>query len=375
MRVLLVCGTYTNGIKIVSKDFVHHQAIELKKRGIDIAILSLDMRSIRRKRKLGINEYVIDGIPIYVAAFPCGPVKGMLEFVSQKMAAIAYKRVIKKWGKPDIIHGHFSGNSYAVMQIAKKNNIPLITTEHGTNILNINRKSDTEKKAYAVYKNSDRVICVSTALKNAVSEFYNGKVDIIPNILSSNFKLISTEKSKEFTFITVSNLVPHKNVDLVIKAFAKFIQAVPNARLIIAGDGSEMPKLTQLAKDLNVLEKVEFKGRVENSLLPHMYNSAHCFVLPSKYETFGVVYIEAMACGLPVITTSNTAENGIVNSGNGIAVESYTEDNVLKAMKYVYDNYENYSPNEISEECINKYCADIVSKQIMEVYGEALDNG
>ncbi len=110
----------------------------------------------------------------------------------------------------------------------------------------------------------------------------------------------------DLLFLTVARLVPRKGVDLTLQAFATMQLDDSCARLVIVGEGPERARLTALARELGIAERVTFVGGVEHSRLIDWYRTADVFVLPARSEPpdvegFGIVYLEAGACGLPVI--------------------------------------------------------------------------
>lgn len=369
MKVLLNCGLYTDGEKNIASQFVHAQAIALKNQGIDVCLISLDMRSARKFRKLGIYKCNIDGIDVYVGSFPCGPIKGVLEKLSEIIIGRVYKKVVKQFGKPDIIHSHFYANANAIHSICKKENIKQVVTEHASWVLSQNRKEYTTKKAKIAYTNSDKIICVSNLLKRDISKFFGGEITVIPNIVSNNFcfKPLNS-KNKEFTFISVGNLIKTKQMDVAIGAFKKFTEIQPNSKLVIVGKGILEKELKDLVKSLDLVDKVEFKGFIPNKILQDAYNKSHCFVLPSNFETFGVVYIEAMSCGLPVISISSTGFNEVVTDEDGIILKNNNVEDVFEGMVKIYSDYDYYVRENISKRALSKYNEKVIADKLITIY-------
>ena len=97
-----------------------------------------------------------------------------------------------------------------------------------------------------------------------------------------------------------------------------------------------------------------------------------CFVLPSRYETFGVVYIEAMACGKPVIAVKNGGPDDFVNDFNGILIESEDIEALADAMNYIALNYKHYDSYEISGYVRNQFSEETIAKKLETVYKEIL---
>jgi glycosyltransferase involved in cell wall biosynthesis len=106
-----------------------------------------------------------------------------------------------------------------------------------------------------------------------------------------------------------------KNVDTVIRAFAKLQDRMPNATYEIIGDGCLRPELEALALKLGVADRVKFRGQVDDHALDDAYRRASVFVLPSSKEGFGIVYLEAWQRSVPVICADEGAPTGIISDG------------------------------------------------------------
>ena len=122
------------------------------------------------------------------------------------------------------------------------------------------------------------------------------------------------------TLLFVGKLRYYKGLDTLLSAMA----SLPEVRLIIVGDGPQRQALERMTVDLRLAERVRFVGEVDDLTLPHYYRKAHVFVLPSnaRAEAFGIVLLEAMASGLPCVTTEiGTGTSWVVQNGiNGVIV-------------------------------------------------------
>lgn len=202
---------------------------------------------------------------------------------------------------------------------------------------------------------ADIIRTVSTSLKNRiVDEFgikeekiYVSPVAVDKNkILNFNSNLNLKEKhSNNFIFLTVSRLVEVKNISLQLKALSK----VENANLIIVGDGPEKNNLINLTKELNIEDRVEFVGWVDD--VYSYYKSSDCLLLTSDSEGYGMVVAEAVLASLPVIMTDVGVAGELVKDGiNGLIVPIRDQAALEKAMlKIVSDNglLKSFSDNSI----------------------------
>ena len=129
--------------------------------------------------------------------------------------------------------------------------------------------------------------------------------------------------------LTIGRLVPHKGHDTVIKALPAILSHVPNAVYLIGGKGPNLEPLKALANEMGVSDHVLFAGYVSEEELPAFYNAADLFVMPSRqmleageWEGFGIVYLEANACGKPVIGgRSGGTGDAVVDGQSGYLVD------------------------------------------------------
>jgi glycosyltransferase involved in cell wall biosynthesis len=179
---------------------------------------------------------------------------------------------------------------------------------------------------------SDRVVVLSEYTRQKLSDTYsiNSGVVIIPGGVDSSFHPAGDQERERLrngfgmkgeAFLTVRNLVPRTGVDLLIDAFHLLNQSNPATQLWIAGTGPLKSAINERISDLGLADSVRMLGFVPDETLPDLYRAADCFVLPTLYlEGFGLVTIEALACGTPVVATPVGANPDVVGSWRGDAV-------------------------------------------------------
>jgi glycosyltransferase involved in cell wall biosynthesis len=358
--------------------FIKTQAIALKNAGIDIAILIVDIRSIRRFRRFGFYKEPETEIPTWRISFPWG---AFFQKAGQKLAGFlgsrAFKKLLPEFGRPDILHAHFGEVGVIAAKIKKSFDIPLVITEHGSIMLPGN-SSDERKKIVLneAYKKCDALIVVGTTLANNIKALGFKNITVIPNIVPSFFfnKLLRKNNSSKKQFISIGNLLPSKRFDMTIAAFARLTKTVDDISLVIVGTGPEYKNLQKMVADNKIEDKVSFYGFVPNIKLPEIYGESLCFVLPAEYETFGVVYAEALACGIPVIATKCGGPEDIVNSQNGLLITVNDEDALLEALLFMYNNATKYDSDFMTQDIYNRFGEESVIKRILGVYSGVLKN-
>ena len=153
-----------------------------------------------------------------------------------------------------------------------------------------------------------------------VSVMYNG---IFFNDWRRRVTAAQHVKGREPQVLTVARLYKRKGIDLLIKSWPIVLAQLPDARLSIVGDGLELNNLKRLAKSLRVESSIDWKGSVlsDDEMASH-YANCDVFCLPSRHESFGLVFLEAMAAGKPVVALNSTAVPEVVrDSVDGILVE------------------------------------------------------
>ena len=143
-----------------------------------------------------------------------------------------------------------------------------------------------------------------------------------------------------------------------------------NVRLTIVGKGPWEEKLKKKVNENGLSDCISFTGAVQNRKLVDMYNKADCFVLPSRFETFGVVYAEALCTGTPIISTRNGGIDDIYEEGCGCLVSVDNEDELENAMKCVMSD--TFDHQTIAERYQRKFGEVNFVYQISKVYERAL---
>ena len=172
-----------------------------------------------------------------------------------------------------------------------------------------------------------------------------GKIFLLPNTVDGekfspkekNFELVSrfniSNKKVIFTLSRISEKDKHKGHDIVIGALPRVIPEIPNVVYILGGSGDGMRGVKQLVKDNNVEDRVILPGFITDEELVDYYNLCDVFVMPSKKEGFGIVFLEALACGKPVIAgNQDGSRDPLLNGELGILIDPDSVNETAKAI-------------------------------------------
>jgi N-acetyl-alpha-D-glucosaminyl L-malate synthase BshA len=217
----------------------------------------------------------------------------------------------------DLLHVHYAiphaSAAYMAQRILESQGIriPFITTLHGTDITLVGRDPSFEPAITFAINHSDAVTAVSESLKADTYKHFHvtREIDVIPNFICPEHYLPKPEKDfrKEYApngekIIThISNFRPVKRVEDVVRIFRKIIDVLP-AKLLLVGDGPDRYRVEQLCRELGTCEHSHIIGKLKKP--EEVLSLSDLFLLPSESESFGLAALEAMASGVPVISTN-----------------------------------------------------------------------
>ncbi len=217
---------------------------------------------------------------------------------------------------------------------------------------------------------TNNIITVSSKTKKDLKKIKKSeKSVIIPNGIDFNHITEIKHSHEESTIIFAGRLIKEKNVDVLIRSLVIVKEKIPDFICLIIGNGPERSKLEKLALDLQLTDNIIFKDFMENydDLIGYM-KSSKVLVLPSTREGFGMVVIEANACGIPVVTVNhhmNAAVDLVVDGVNGYKTQLETNDMADKTIKSIE------SHNEFRDKCIEMsrgYDWEIIVDSLEKVY-------
>lgn len=370
MKVLIVARGYPTEKYKMNGIFEFDQAKALVQSGVNVVYAAIDVRSIRRWRKWGIETNIVDGVKIYALNLPMGKIpKPILRKISELGLKYLYRRIIKVFGKPDVVHAHFTEIGYLTSKLKLKHKFPLVLTEHYSQIMKDNIEPKLFKIAKDTYRSADVVIAVSVKLKQLIEDKFNIQAKYIPNIVDTElFKYTSKKETNCFKFVSVGSLKYGKRMDLLIEAFSFAFKNNSKASLTIFGEGPERQKLEELIKKDNMERQIELKGMQSRKTIAAFLRDSDCFVLASQSETFGVAYVEAMASGLPVIATKCGGPEGFIDNRNGVLISVDNKESLITAMRSFYDGSYNFNKKEISSNICEVFSPEAISEKLFHLY-------
>ena len=379
MHIMFIPSWYSNVRNKVHGSFFKEQASELQKAGVKVTVAYNEVWPLTMIGKIheekGLNYNIEDGLKTYrYKNYNYIPKNALMFKVFNKRMEKLYKEIVKKEGPIDIIHAQSSlWGGISAAYISEKYNIPLVITEHSSV-----ERGPYVKNSYVPfirdsYKKAKKVITVGNGLKNEIQALSGrNDIEVIGNLVDlSKFTIKKRIQNEKFIFFSLAFLEGEKGFDTLIKSFAKKFKD-KEAVLYIGGDGSQRSWLEALTVENGVKDQIIFLGALSRDDVSKWMNKCDCFVLPSRYETFGVVYIEALASGRPVIGALNGGAEDIINNLNGYLIPIDDIDILAEKMIEVYDNIESYDEEEIRIDCLKRFSPKVIVNKIISVYKEVL---
>lgn len=384
MNILIICSEHflTENIPL-GGIFQWHQAQHLSNAGHKVCLISVGFVTTRflfKRNEFYVDEFC-DGIGIYrnyKKSYSLERFKST-ETNSRRHIALfkkSYDKYVRDNGQPDIIHSHNFLYAGVLAEWVKKNfGVPFIITEHSSDFFRGSLPKGSLKILNRVSSEAAVLLTVSRENQAVLTSKLDYNFDILYNVLSPIFlgQGPKIKKSNFFVFLSVGSLDTNKNHEMMLRSFAKAFFGL-NVLIKIAGEGPLKNKLHRLAHELGIHNQVVFLGGVSQIELHKEYYLADCFVHSSIFETFGVVLIEALACGLPILSTKCGGPEDIVNQSNGLLLTNNSIEEFSDAMSYMYKNTHLFNPNNLRNEAILRFGPDALVTRLEKIYKNAIND-
>jgi len=369
MNILILTKSFPESAEDWGGSFVREQAKVLSARN-NVLVIKCKVNYGRFSPffHYAVTERNYDSVNlVIVEVYRSFPVYNQFNYILALFFAV---RKIARERKTDIIHCHYSYPAGVVAGILKRRyRIPYVITEH-SKISATFRSIFHRKLSLWAMRGASCVIAVSNSLRRELTATGIRNTEVVPNVINTEHFLKANGNVVKFTIGFLGNMKNNnKGLDLLIEACAgldfEFL-------LKVGGEGVMMDQYRELVREKGIKDKVLFTGNVNPVGINEFYSGISLFVLPSRYETFGVVLVEAMASGIPVIATKCGGPEDIVSPLTGLLVNNEDADQIREAIKYIHNNRSNYDPVVIREYARASFGAEAFSDKIKIIYGNAL---
>jgi len=340
--------------------------------GTEIATYFIAEQLARRGHNVHVITTLVDGLPneiyekgFYIHRIPRIKVRifGILFFWH------AIIRTIRKID-PDLVHAQSLSSGMPALLSKKLLKIPYVVWGQGSDVyfpkgyLLLNPKT--------IIKNADAAIALTENMKRAMQEFCHRDIFVVPNGISiadrGDGTNIAAAHGKSILY--VGRLEPVKGVRYLISAMTRVHEAIPDARLVIIGDGTERAMLEALSAKLGLHTCVQFGGEVPHGEVLSFMEQADVFVLPSLSEGFPMVIVEALSCGLPVVASRvGGVPEILTNETNGYLVEAKDEGALAESiLVLLQDEHMRKKISDANKELVKKYSWENVIIRLEKIF-------
>ncbi len=386
MRIGLFTDTYPPFINGVSTSVLMLKQ-GLEKLGHEVYVVTVNDEAFSYKKEENILR--IPGIPV-----------GIMDYRLTSIYPLRALKTIKKWNL-DIIHTHteFGIGSFARL-ISKQFNIPLVHTYHTMYEDYIyyitkgyfdaaSKKLVEHLTLFLCDKTIDELIVPTEKAKDLFKEKYKVKRDVfvIPsgidvkrfyseNIDKKDILDLKKElslKNRDFIILYVGRIAKEKSIDFIINNFDKVLKKIPNAKMLIVGDGPALEDLMKLTSQKKLNNVVLFAGKAPWQEVPKYYSLCDVFVTASKTETQGLTVIEAMAASKAVVAIKDESfENVITDKKDGLLFEE--EKDFINCIYKLYSDKKFYNNicNEAKKTAL-KYTPEAYAKSVLKIYKKVIN--
>jgi teichuronic acid biosynthesis glycosyltransferase TuaC len=284
----------------------------------------------------------------------------------------------------DVIHAHVAMPcGHAAKLLGRRMGIPFVVTVHGLDAFNSCAEDGIaarwrRQRSMEVYRAAGRVICISSRVESVIKTrapeistcvIYNG-VDAQHFMPNSD-----TPQPPDPEILAVGSLLPSKGHGLLLTAVSKLKSAFPDLRCSIIGEGPNRGEFESLAHKLGIEKQVQFLGRQSRAQVAEAMQRCLAFVLPSSNEGLGCVYLEAMACGKPVIGCRGQGIDGVVEHGkNGLLVPPDGLEELVQELSTLLRSPDRCRQigNAGRETVLQKFTLAHQAEQLISVYRQAI---
>lgn len=387
MHVLVIpWGHYRVAAAPLAGIFPSHQVAALQAGGVKVGVVSggvITTRYLGRPFPYSVHEQ-LDGVPVfrryrrvYLPARWEDPLKAAAK--SYTTVAPVIERYVGTYGKPDVIHAHnmVTGGLLARWAAAELD-VPYVVTEHAGAYSRSGAFALSAARTLARAQNSpSAVIAVGSELAahltNGLPHGAPFPILVVPNVIDPGFlKLpLASRRGHPCTIVGLGNLRREKNFALLLTAFSR-ADLPADSRLVIGGAGPEASRLARLADALGIANRVTFPGRLTRDQVVELLLSADIFAHPSDSETFGVVLIEALACGVPVLATSSGGARDIVSADAGMLTPVGDVGRFAVALGELYRRREHFDSMALRASCLSRFGPKAFVQRMLPIYEQAV---
>jgi len=383
LHVLMLPSYYQTAQRPYNGTFFRDWAWALQRAGVRVGVAFVEDRSLRTLSLRALRQTHFQVTSEAEAGLPTVRLKGWNTLAQWTAGGLVWSRIaqhvireyMKQHGRPDIIGAQSATwAGHAAWRAHKHWGLPYVITEVNTGFGTGRVRGLQGAASRRAFANAEAVIAISKNLRARLAQFGGARhLEMIPCTVDESYWTPPPAPRTRipFTFFAQAHLTPRKGLDILIRAFAARFRGDETVRVVIGGGGAIRQDLEALAKSSGVQSQVRFLDEIPRDAVREAMWAANCFVLPSHAENFGVVLIEALSTGLPVISTRCGGPEDIISDGVGTLLRPGDERGLAEALVAMRDGPA-FDPAAVRNYAIARYGYATVGPQLRDFYCKVL---
>jgi glycosyltransferase involved in cell wall biosynthesis len=374
-NIFFIASNLPSIVDAYDGDFIlrHAQAIAL--RNNVYAVYAIETEMVTKK---SVTFKIENNVHIYRIYLPINSNRLVLKYHYYQVVFHIFNK-INAQHNIDIVHANIHWRAgFAALLLHKKYKIPYVLSEH-VGYLNTNYYKKNSVAQYPwlkkylsrlIFEKAKYVLPVSNYLEQWVKKFApKAKTIVISNCVDTNLFYHQPKPPNNLvTFVHASMGWPEKNIDKIIEAAIKLKTIIQNFELHIYAPIT--PLLLQYIAHNNAQDYIKILKNIPHALMPKVLQQADALILYSTIETQGVIALEALCCGLPVIINNTGGTPEMATTHNAIVVDPGNMHELITAMQYIIENKNKYEADLIANDAKDKYGYEKIADDFESVYSE-----
>jgi glycosyltransferase involved in cell wall biosynthesis len=388
MRVLFLTWWYPTADRPQLGVFVREHARAASRAGADVVVLHIPDGPFRGRGLWSLEREqdrdLTDGIATYRLSSRSirVPFSRRLSFWASYAlhvgaVAVAILRLRRRGFHPDVIHAHVFVAGAVGVAVGRLLRLPIVISEHSTMFVRRVLSPGMERRARYAFARAARVLPVSVCLREAIVAYgMQARFEVVSNAVDPAIfrppdprqRRSTRRRSRRMLFVGGLEPTEHKGFPTLISALGRIALRHRDWQLDVVGDGPSRRDYEARVRACGLGDRVVFHGYRPKPAIAELMRAADVFVLPSKFETQGVVFLEAMMCGLPIVSTTAGSIPEVVGSESGILVEPDDDLQLAEAIEDVVYGPATFDTAAVAESAARRYSLEVVGAELVRIY-------
>jgi teichuronic acid biosynthesis glycosyltransferase TuaC len=326
-----------------------------------------------------------DGVEVFYPRYLVGPGYSLraVEWATYYLAVRRQADQLRREFPFDLIHAHFTyPDGCAAVRLGRRFQVPVIITEHVPWGPWMDSSSIVLQQAIRAVHECALLVAVSSSVRNSILEVIDApeKIRVIPNAVDGTIFTLPAKGQRRISnqIVFVGAIRPVKGVDILLRAMRVLKESGREVHLLLVGESffknyqREYERIRRMTQELDLDGRVEFVGKQQPVDVVRYVQESAVLVLPSRAESFGMVLVEALACGTPVVATRCGGPEDIVNDRVGVLVPPEDPQALATAIAQVLDRRNSFAAEELRSYALRQFGLDAVGARLKALYDEAL---